>query len=181
MASRKTRSYVLSYFDLLDPNKITVIPNGFSKLQIATCAVDWGTTASQIGARLDANAPDRLADGTPIPLADNTRWMTPYATVVSSGGTATFPLNGTMPGEYFTSFNTTYATRVPPFVSLIVEGVDAPDNRVAVLTPGLQFVDNGANGTVFNIVDKNMKVRLVDPWGKTIINMAFSATITLLE
>ncbi|MDE6589979.1 MAG: hypothetical protein K2K53_06485 [Oscillospiraceae bacterium] len=181
----RPRTLVWSYFDLLDPNRTYVIPAGYSRVQVAAASLDWGVTAEQIGLRFDPAGTDTNTDGTPIPMGLNTRWLTPNGQMFSyvtanNGSTTAQSLKGTFPGNYFTSFSTTYATRIPPFVSLVIEGLDAPDGRVAVLSPACQHIDNGQNGVVFNVVDKNMKVRLVDPWGRTINNLTFSATITLL-
>ena len=190
MTTRKTRSIVLSYADLLDPNRILVLPGGYSRVQLAQLACDWGETAKQLGAKIDTKANLRLADGTALPLAMNTRWMVPNAQLFSfcwdndgaEPGTSTgFDVTGTLPGQYFTSFSVSYAQRVPMFIAFVVEGLDAPDGRVAVLSPALQAISNGSAGTIFNVVDKNLKIRLIDPWGNIIINPTFTATFTLLE
>lgn len=176
MSKVKTRSIVWSYLDLLDPTRIYVVPSGFSKIRLASCSLDWSNTQNYVGYMIDSTLTETTASGEAIPQVANDRWFIPNAKLDIGG----VDLTGTFPGEYYVSFSMTYATRVPPFVSFVIEGVDAPDNRVAVLTPANNRIDNGENGTTFNIVDKNLKIRLIDPWGNSINNCTFSATITFV-
>lgn len=178
----KPKVQVWSYLDLLDPNRIFVVPTGYNQLCLAACSCDWGKTRDQIGFKINPNIQLPLFDSNgqqtgQVPDAVNDRWFIPQGVVTIDGK----DLTGTFPGSYYESYSTTYSYRVPPFVSFSIEGVDAPDNRVAILTPANEQINNGAVGTMFNIVDRNLKIRLYDAWGHSINNMTFCATIILTE
>lgn len=176
MTTKKTRTIVWSYLDFLDPNRTYVVPNGYSRICIASYSCDWGETAQRVGYSFILN--NRGPNGASLPIVtNNDRWFTPQAPVVVNGEN----LKDTFPGSYYQSYSITYSTRVPPFVSLVIEGVDAPDNRVAIITPNNNSMNNGITGPIYNIVDRNFKIRLLDAWNHLINNMTLSVTIILLE
>ena len=172
--SRRSRSLVWSYIDLPDPNRVFVVPGGFSRIQVANISMDWGATIAQVGMNL-------IGTVNTAGIARNTRWLTPGSRLYTGNATTPTDITQLYPTQYFESFSTTYATSVPAFVSLVIEGVDAPDGRVAVLTPANSQISLGQAGVVFNIVDKNLKMRLLDPFGRNINNITFTVTLTLLE
>lgn len=173
MSTKKARTIVWSYLDFLDPNRIFVVPNGYSRICLSSCSCDWGKTSESIGFFFQTVQPivgDIVTDL-------NDRWFTPNATLTINGQ----DMKNKFPGEYYESYSVTYSTRVPPFVSLVIEGVDAPDNRVAIMTPVNNAMNYGITGPVFNIVDKNFRIRLLDSWNHLINNMTLSVTIIFLE